>query len=220
MKMIALKYALLIFLLFPMLLVGQHASGFLIKTLVFQNVLYQNPTIIIEKRMTTKFSIELLAAVRNCALILKGGEWPPIPNLKDCEGYTFGLSTRYYFPKNRTSPNTWYVSALLRYNHIYMKNVKYYVGISGNIHNVNVQRNTPEFGIVLGRQMLMSKHITTEFYFGIGNALQFYSEEAIPGIASVIKPDNKIVLLRPYLGWTMGYFIPNHKRAAAVESKP
>ncbi len=186
---------------------AQISRGITFKTIVFQDVFYQNPNLIIEKRINPKFSVEILGAIRNSGFsppepIMKGGG--PIPQIIDCQGFTAGFSVRYFFLKKRTSPNSWYVSGVLRYNDLLFKNLRY-----GYDTKFNANRSGIEIGALFGRQFLLAKFITTEFYIGAGAFRQttkehYYSEAVEP------MPDRKemLMLFRPYLGWTVGFFIP------------
>ncbi|NOU48000.1 MAG: DUF3575 domain-containing protein [Bacteroidales bacterium] len=213
-----MKYSYLIILFFPIILFGQQSKGFLVKTMMFQDIFYQNPNILIEKRLYKNFSIEFLGSLRNGAVTLSSGEGPPLPKFYDCQGFTLGLSARYYFIKNKTSPNSWYVSGLMRYNDVYMKNVGFHIGVHGFSREVNVNRSGPELGFTLGRQLLIGKYITTEFYCGMGTYLQFYDEEYISGIISDLRQNEVFFTFRPYLGWTIGFFIPMNKKSHQVDS--
>ena len=206
-----MKKLLLIFIAFPILLSGQESSGLVLKTLILQDIFYKNPNLIIEKPLKSNNSIEFLVALRNSDWINTGGEGPPIPNMYDCNGFTFGLSFRHYFPKRKSVPNAWYLSGLIRYNDTHIKNLEMYNGIHSISRTVNLHRNGSEFGIVFGRQFLILKHLTTELYLGTGAYVQFYNEEYISGIESETLTNEIFVKLRPYIGWTIGYFFKKMK---------
>jgi hypothetical protein len=193
------------FWLFSFPVQAQISKGFLIKTLVFQDAIYRNPNLIIEKRISPKFSVEIQGAVRNGALVPNTTEGIPAPNLHDCEGFTAGISVRYFFVKGRTSPNSWYVSGILRYNDIELKNES----VGNHLSRVvNISRTGPELGVLIGRQFLIGKFISTEFYLGAGAYRQVYKEEFVSGDLDGLVPKDVLLTFRPYLGWTVGFFFP------------
>jgi hypothetical protein len=205
---ISRKYGLLFVLsiwLFSFPAQAQISKGFLIKTLVFQDAFYRNPNLIIEKRISPKFSVEIEGAVRNGALASYSTEGAPIPSLHDCEGFTAGISVRYFFVKGRTSPNSWFVSGVLRYNDILMKNEDLGYNI---LDKADIRRSGTEMGILIGRQFLIGKFVSTEFYLGAGAFRKSQKEVFVSG--EVYWPDREIVdvIFRPYLGWTVGFFFP------------
>ena len=206
-----MKKTFLIFIAFPILLSGQESSGLVLKTLILQDIFYKNPNLIIEKPIKSNNSIEFLVALRNSDWINTGGEGPPIPNMYDCNGFTVGLSFRHYFPEQKSIPNAWYLSGLIRYNDTHIKNLEMYNGIHSISRTVNLHRNGPEFGIVFGRQFLVLKQFTTELYLGTGAYVQFYNEEFISGIESETLTNEIFIKFRPYIGWTIGYFFKKMK---------
>jgi hypothetical protein len=201
-----MKHILLICILFPNFLNGQNSKGYVIKTLLLQDVIYQNPNFIIEKQLTNSYSIELQMALRNGDWHMPGGEGPPIPNFITSTGFTTGLSVRYYFTKTKIAPNSWYTAGLLRYNSTKIKRADFQKGNHSEPRTVDLQRKGPELGIVLGRQFLVLKHFTTELYFGGGTYLQFYKEDYIAGPENEVIPKQTIFKFRPYLGWSIGYY--------------
>ena len=206
-----MKKLLLIFIAFPILLSGQESSGFVLKTLMLQDIFYKNPNLIIEKPIKSNNSIELLVALRNSDWFHTGGEGPPIPHMYDCTGFTLGISFRHYFPKSKSVPNTWFVSGLIRYNDTYIKDLDMSGGIHSISRTVNLHRNGPELGIVFGRQFLILKHFTTEIYLGTGAYIQYYNEEFISGIEAETLSNEMSFKFRPSIGWTVGYFFNKMK---------
>ena len=201
-----MKYLYILFILFPLSLSAQISHGFLVKTLLVQDAFRQNPNIIFEKRLSAKISIELLAALRNGDWYMPGGEGPYLFPVVTSNGFTAGLSARYYFSKQQKAPDSWFTSALLRYNNTTIKKAGFQTGIHSEPRIVNLSRSGPEIGIILGRQFLVFNHFTTELYFGGGTYLQFYKEEYISGPENEVIPKQTIFTFRPYLGWTIGYY--------------
>jgi len=202
----------LIILAFPILVSGQESSGLVLKTLILQDIFYKNPNLIIEKPIKSNNSIELLIALRNSDWIYTGGEGPPTPNRYDCNGFTLGISFRNYFTKHKKVPNAWFLSGLIRYNNTYIKNLEMYDGIHSISRTVNLHRNGPEIGILFGKQFLILKHVTTEFYLGTGAYMQIYNEEYISGTKSETLKNEFYVKFRPYIGWTIGYYFKKNDK--------
>jgi hypothetical protein len=200
-----MKRLLILLILFPFLLNGQTSKGFLIKTLVLQDAFYQNPNIIFEKLINKNYSVELLLALRNGDWYNNGGEGPPTPEFSASDGFTVGLSTRYYLTKQKVIPDSWFVSGILRYNNTKIKNAEIQTGIHSEPRTVNLNRKGPEIGIAFGRQLIFLKHFTTELYVGGGTYLQFYEEEYISGPENEVIPEQTVFTFRPYLGLTLGY---------------
>jgi len=200
-----MKRLLILLILVPFLLNGQTSKGFLVKTLVLQDAFYQNPNIVFEKLIDKKYSIELLLALRNGDWYHHGGEGPPLPTFRTSNGFTIGLSTRYYLTRHKVIPNSWFVSGILRYNNTVIRNAELQKELYFDSRTVNLYRKGPEFGITFGRQLIFLKHFTMEFYFGGGTYLQFYEEEYISGPEDEVEPDQTVFTFRPYLGLTLGY---------------
>ncbi len=193
------------FILFPFFLQGQTSKGFILKTMVVQDAFYQNPNLIIEKLLTERYSVELLLSLRNGDWYMGGGEGPVVPKFSTSNGFTIGLSTKYYLTRENKIPNSWFTSGILRYNKTVIKEAEIQKGIHSEPRKVNLSRNGPELGIVFGRQLIFLKHFTTEWYIGAGGYLQFYQEEYISGPESEVIPDQTKFTFRPYFGWTVGY---------------
>jgi len=202
-----MKRLLVIFILFPFLLNGQISKGFLIKSLVLQDVFYQNPNLIVEKLINKNYSVELLMALRNGDWYMPGGEGPPFPHFSTSTGFTVGLSTRYYLAKRKVIPNSWFVSGILRYNNTNIKNAEIQTGLHSEPRTVNLNRKGPEIGITFGRQLIFLKHFTTELYVGGGTYLQFRKEDYISGPELEVIPEQSVFTFRPYLGLTLGYIL-------------
>jgi hypothetical protein len=197
---------LAITILFPIFLSAQTPHAFVLKSLVIQDAVHQNPNIIIEKILNNRYSVEIAAALRNGAWYWQGGEGSIFPTFRECTGYSIGLAARYYLSEKK-SPNWWYASGLLRYNETHIKRAGLSTaGISGQQRVVNLSRNGPELGLVFGRQFLIFRHITTEAYVGAGTYLQFSKEDYVSGLQEEVIPEQVNFKFRPYLGWTAGYF--------------
>ncbi len=72
----------------------------------------------------------------------------------------------------------------------------------------DIRRSGAEMGVLIGRQFLVAKFMTTEFYLGAGGFRKSQKEVFVSG--EVPWPDREFVdvIFRPYLGWTFGFFFP------------
>jgi hypothetical protein len=201
-----MKRLLTIFILFPFLLQGQTSKGFLVKTLFYQDAFYHNPNIIVEKLLNKNYSVELLLALRNGDWYIPGGKGlgADLPHLMRSNGFTIGLSGRYYFTTQNVIPNSWFVSGIIRYNDTQIKNAHLQTGAYSR--TVNLNRNGPEVGVSLGRQWIFLKHFAAEIYFGGGTYFQFYQEVFNSDAQNKVLSEKAIFIFRPYLGMTLGYF--------------
>ena len=184
---------------------GQNTKGFIIKTLPFQDILYQNPNLIIEKPIKDNYSVEMLFALRNGDIYFPGGEGPPSPNTTTCSGFTVGVSNKYYISKKKLAPNAWFTSGLTRYNETRINEAKILKYWTSEPRIVNLSKKGPEFGIIVGRQSLFYNHLTIEFYSGAGYYLQIYQEQYISGPKEDVIRKEYRANLRPYLGFTIGW---------------
>jgi hypothetical protein len=205
-KAYPMKRLLAITILFPIFLSAQTPHGFIIKSLVIQDALHQNPNIIVEKILNNRYSVELAAALRNGTWYWQGGKGSIFPTFRECTGFSVGIAARYYLSEKK-SPNAWYTSGLLRYSETHIKQASLYTaGSNGGQRKVNLSRSGSELGLVFGRQFLIAKHITTEVYIGAGTYLQFSKEDYVSGPLDEVIPEQVNFKFRPYLGWTAGYF--------------
>lgn len=201
-----MKGIFIFLLLFPHLLMGQESKGVVLKTLVLQDALFRNPNIIAERPLSRHFSMELLVAVRFGDFFNDGRE-APVPAFQACKGLTIGLAGRYYLARTKKIPNSWYVSAMLRYNDTRIERAEIQEKIMMQPRIVNLKRRGPEGGIVIGRQFVSARNLTADFYFGCGTYIQYHSETYISGPWSDTYSKKIVRTTRPYLGWSLGYFI-------------
>lgn len=212
-----MKRLLILFFLFPLMLLAQTSGGFLMKTLIFQDVFYHNPNLIVEKILDKNHTVELLLALRYGDWLVSGGKGLSngLPHRKICNGYTVGLTGKYYFSGRKAIPNSWFVSGILRYNKTTIENA--YLQSGSYSRHVDLTRNGPEAGLAIGRQWLMFKHISSEIYFGGGTYYQHYKEEYISGAEDKVQPEQSFFVFRPYLGLTLG-FMPGKNLFRNAES--
>jgi hypothetical protein len=201
-----MKHLLIIFILFPIFISAQTSHGFILKSLVLQDAVHQNPNVIVEKVINNRYSVEFAAALRNGTWYWQGGKGSIFPTFRECTGFSVGIAARYYLSEKK-SPNAWYTSGLLRYNETHIKQASLYTaGSNGGERKVNLSRKGPEMGLVFGRQFLIFKHITTEAYLGVGTYFQFSKEDYVSWPHDEVISEQVSFKFRPYLGWSVGYF--------------
>ena len=200
-----------IFGLFPLPATAQLSKGIVIKTEILSNAIIKfNPNLAVEKPFTDRLSAELQGIWMRVDRVNTGGEGSR-KKFHDSKGGSLVLSTRYYFGRKATIPNSKYLSGFIRYNSTKINNVEKIDFRYGYQHTVNVSTKGPELGFLVGKQFFLFENLMSEINFGLSNYWQSYKETLISGPPSSVfvngEYNTKFVFARPYANFTVGYLI-------------
>ncbi|MCK4638141.1 MAG: hypothetical protein KAT33_01850 [Bacteroidales bacterium] len=193
---------------------AQFFNNSIIKTRPFQDFIAFNPNIGFEKPINNKFSIESEFLYRNRTWESTGSEGD-FGRFYQSNGFRFLVGIRKYFGRTKTAPVGWFLSTQIAFSYSKIYDIEKHTSISGLYFNtVNIEKNWPEIIIGFGKQFILFKNISFEFYFAPSLYLTYFEKTEIidskePSEIGKIESEGYPFgeIGRFYFSWTIGYHI-------------
>ncbi len=201
---------------------AQFFHNTIIKTNPYQDIVAFNPTLGFEKPVHNRFSVEAGFMFRNRNWNSSGGEGN-FGHFYKGEGYRIMLGSKVYFGKskkilvneNQKAPFGWFANIQVAYSYAKTFHIEKVAAVSGSYQNtVDVEKQWPEINLGIGRQFLLFKMISLEFFVGPSIYLAHKEKSTIVDSENPAEIGNSETenypsgqIIKPNVVVTIGYYI-------------